>query len=107
MASSKSLSTRIKESIEIRSRMKAFGLEKFKELAPFIEAMNEHVKTGKRCVGSIYMVSAGRVFRFWLEDAEGCESRIVVGGCDEVGEEPHPDEPRESVGTRKLASIPE
>jgi hypothetical protein len=74
----KTLGTRIKECIEIRGKMKKFGLDELEELTPFVEDMNVYVKDGRRRTGTIKVISIGRIFEYFLEDKEGCESVVSL-----------------------------
>jgi len=78
MSDAKTLGTRIKECIQIRSKMQQFGIDGLDELAPFIQAMNDHVKDGKRRADVIHIKSIERYFEYRLEDIEGVESHVSI-----------------------------
>ena len=74
----KSVNTRVKECIQIRSKMQEFNLDAFEELEVFVEAMNRHIKNGDRCAGQIFLPSIRRNFIYNLEDVEGVESTVLL-----------------------------
>lgn len=74
----KSVNTRVKECIQIRSKMQEFNLDAFEELEVFVEAMNRHIKNGDRCMGEIFLPNIRRYFIYNLEDVEGVESTVLL-----------------------------
>lgn len=75
----KSLSKRVQECIELRSKLQQLGIDGFEELQPFVEDMNKYVHDGKRRVGLITMPSLdNRKFRYMLEDADGVDSIVRI-----------------------------
>lgn len=94
MDNKKTLGTRIKECIEIRGKMKKFGLDELEELAPFVEAMNAYVKDGRRRTGIIQLERMNRCFEYFLEDVEGCESLVSLKKDPNVATEAIPSLPQ-------------
>ncbi|NDF13628.1 MAG: hypothetical protein EB060_12550, partial [Proteobacteria bacterium] len=75
----KSLSKRVQECIELRSKLQQLGIDGFEELQPFVQAMNNYVRDGKRRGGLITMPSLdNRKFRYMLEDKEGVDSIVRI-----------------------------
>jgi hypothetical protein len=75
----KSVATRVKECVELRSKLQQLGIDGFPELQPFVQAMNEYVRDGERRVGLIPLpVLGGKKFKYALEETEGVESVVTI-----------------------------
>ena len=74
----KELQERLKDCIQLRSKLKYFGLDGYDELKPFIDNMNMYVRDGHSSEGSIVMPSIERKFVYCLTSRLGKECTILL-----------------------------
>jgi len=74
----KTIAERLKDCIQLRSKLKQLGLDGYDELKPFIENMNKYVRDGESSSGSIPMPSIERKCVYLLDSRSGKESTVLL-----------------------------
>jgi len=72
------MNERVKDCVELRSKLKYFGLDHYEELKPYIERMNAYVRDGEESEGTIQLPSIQRKFIYTFVSASGKECTIVL-----------------------------
>jgi len=74
----KDTAERVKDCIELRSKLKYFGLDEYEELKPYVDRMNAYVRTGEYSEGTIILPTIQRKFTYKLTADVGKECTIVL-----------------------------
>jgi hypothetical protein len=74
----KTIQERLKDCVQLRSKLKYFGLDGYDELKPFIEHMNMYIRDGHSSEGTIAMPSIDRKFVYCLASQVGKECTILL-----------------------------